>query len=84
MSTSTIRTPNNLDVLMHCFVTAEPHPRRDAPAVIEAFRYLRDEGLISIKHGEQPRVTEKGNFYIEHLLAQPFPVESYQIPQVTP
>lgn len=80
MSAPTIRTPCILEALIHCFVTGLPHPRGDAPAVKQALHYLHDHGLISQPHGA-PRVTEKGRFYLEHLLAQPFPVESYAIPR---
>lgn len=80
MSRPTIRTPSNLEVLIHCYVSPEPHPRRDAPAVKEALYYLHANGLIDQALG-LPKVTDKGKFYIKHLLSQPFPVESYAIPE---
>ena len=52
-----IRTCNNLEVMMHFFVTGLPHPRQNAPAVKEAMSFLYGEGMITQPHGA-PRLTE--------------------------
>lgn len=76
-----ITNPNNLEVLLHCHVSSSPHPRWDAPAVKEAIKMLLHFGLI-VQNDRHFDTTPKGAFYIQHLLKQPFPVETYTIPEV--
>lgn len=76
-----IRTPSNLEVLLHCHVSPESHPRTDAPAVKDAIEYLLDEGMISL-YDHTFTTTAKGQFYIAHLMKVPFPVTTYEIPEV--
>lgn len=76
-----ITNPNNLDVLLHYHVSPCAHPRADAPAVKEATGMLLHFGLLE-KDDRHFRTTAKGKFYIEHLLKQPFPVETFTIPEV--
>lgn len=74
-----IRTPNNLEILMHFYVSPSIHPRYDAPAVREGVQYLIDHGMLF--EGElYCTVTPKGEFFIKHLMDIPFPVETYRIP----
>lgn len=42
----TIGTPNNIDVLLHCYSCRGPHERIDAPAVQGAISELLDAGAI--------------------------------------
>lgn len=74
-----IGSPNNLDVLLHCYVTFESNPRNYAPAVQEAYSYLVTHGMLTGNH----KITAKGEFYIKHLMAVPFPepVQGWVIPE---
>jgi hypothetical protein len=61
-----IGTPNNIEVLIHCHVTPLPHPRRNAPAVANALRLLRDLGAIeATEDGET--TTALGRAWVEAL-----------------
>lgn len=73
-------TPSRLEVLLHCHVSPERHPRSDAPAVHEDIRVLKANGLIE-PYDRTHRTTEKGEFYIKHLLSVPFPVTDFKIPE---
>lgn len=76
-----IRTPSDLEVLIHCHVSPTVHPRASAPAIIDGISRLCAYGLIE-KDDRHYTTTQKGKFYLEHLLKQPFPVEIYSIPEV--
>ena len=81
-----LRTANNLEVLIHCYVSPAIHPRFDAPAVQEALRELEHNGLI-YSRGTGPSnifgTTKKGGFMLDYLLSVPFPVEhtTFVIPE---
>lgn len=79
-----IRTPNNLDVLIHCHCSTEEHPRADAPAVQEAYNYLANSQMIcrdlDCIDSDRWTTTEKGDAYIKHLLSIPFPEIRWVIP----
>jgi hypothetical protein len=76
-----ISTPSNLEILIHCHCVPGPHPRLDAPAVSEGINLLVTNGMIT-PSGDHFDTTKKGQFYLEHLLKQPFPVETFTIPEV--
>lgn len=76
---NTIQCPNNLEVLLHFHVSPSVHPRIDAMAVKEAITELREAGMIQ-PSDRSYTTTDKGKFYIEHLLAVPFPVRTFYIP----
>lgn len=76
-----IQTPSDLELLIHCHVCAQVHPRADAPAIIDGISRLVAAGLIQ-REDRHYGTTDKGKFYIEHLLKQPFPVETFTIPEV--
>ena len=76
-----IKTPSDLEILLHCHTSPCVHPRASAPAVIDGISRLVAYGLIE-RVDRHYGTTTKGKFYIEHLLKQPFPVEIYTIPEV--
>lgn len=75
----TIQTPNNLEVLLHYHTTPQIHPRHDAPAVKSAVEMLLAEGLLQ-RDDRLYTTTDKGKFYLDHLLSRPFPVRTFSIP----
>lgn len=76
-----IETPSDLELLLHCHVSPQVHPRASAPAIIDGTERLLNHGLIE-RVDRHYGTTEKGKFYIAHLLKQPFPITVYKIPEV--
>ena len=81
-----IISPSNLELLLHYFHSAQPHPRVDAPAIQSGIAYLLMEDMI-VARGEsfsgEPRryqTTDKADAYIQHLLEIPFPEAKWVIP----
>lgn len=66
-------TPNDIEVLIHCYVTPAPHPRRSAPAVHDAIDMLLREGLIYETNEGCYGTTERGAAHITQLCDTPFP-----------
>lgn len=88
--------PLALGIVLHYFTTNEKYPlvntnetrRKWADYLVEN-GILRNKskesmvpGLSRIAHGEY-EITEKGKFYVEYLLSIPFPVERFEIPEVS-
>jgi DNA-binding PadR family transcriptional regulator len=69
-------TPNDIEVMLHCYISPEPHPRQDAPAVQDSLQRCLLKGLI-VRKEEGPddvyEVTEGGRLYIEALRNVPLP-----------
>ena len=74
-----IKSPSNLELLLHCYTSPERHPRGDAPAIQEGLRYLQIFGMIE-PYDRTYKTTEKGEFYIKHILEIPFPEAVFVIP----
>jgi hypothetical protein len=72
-------TPNALEILIHYYCTVEQHPRCEAPAVQDDIKFLHKEGLLD--RTDFPKVTDKGEFFLQHLLSIPFPVQKWEIPE---
>lgn len=73
-------TPCAIEVLIHCHVSNEPHPRKDFPAVREEFENLEANGLIRMygSHGVYAyTTTEKGAAHVAQLCATPFPTQAW-------
>lgn len=68
-----------LNVLIHYHITQQVHPQANMPAVQEATHRLESQGLIE-RVDRHYETTPKGEFFLEHLLSVPFPVEVYAIP----
>lgn len=69
-------TPNDIEVLIHCYCHAGKHPRSDAPAVKKTFEMLNNNGLIYYCNGEY-KTTRKGAAHIKQLCSLPFPREAF-------
>jgi hypothetical protein len=74
-----IGSPSNLELLLHCYYSPEPHPRYHAPAIQEGLKHLLDHKMIS-GDGNIFHTTPKGEAFIKHLMTIPFPVTTYKIP----
>lgn len=79
---TTIYSPNNIEILLHCHTTPGPHKRIDAPAVRKAIADLLDEGAITadLANGRTDcyRTTEKGRAWVAALCAVPAPVQCWK------
>lgn len=74
-----IGSPSNLELLLHCYYSPEPHPRSDAPAIIEGKAYLAEHDMIEMRDGIW-RATDKGAAFVQHLMTIPFPEVRWVIP----
>jgi hypothetical protein len=70
-------TPNDIEVLIHCYVSPAPHPRADAGAVAESIANFIVEGLIIEDADGSYSVTTRGKAHIKQLCSTPFPVEGW-------
>jgi hypothetical protein len=78
-----IRTPSNLELLLHCHYSPEPHPRLRAPAIQEGLQHLLTHRMIERNHqqpGEVYTTTQKGYAYINFLMTVPFPEQHWIVP----
>ena len=76
-------TPNALGILIHYYVSALPHPRIEAPAVIEDIDNFVSSGILikrntrNITTGEPLNhtywVSEKGKVWLTMILSTPCP-----------
>ncbi len=67
-------TPNDLDVLLHCYVSPSPHPRIEAPAVKQSLDMWQDAGCLTYNSAEACyQCTERGNLHVKQLLNIPLP-----------
>jgi len=65
-------TPNDIEVLLHYYVSPVEHPRCTAPAVMATTsRYITD-GILQHSEGSFV-VTEKGAAWLKMILNVPYP-----------
>lgn len=73
---------SNIELLIHCHVSAAVHPRIDAPAIQEGVAFLLRHDMI--RETAEPQCygsTLKGAFYLRHLMHTPFPEVTFSIPK---
>ncbi len=68
-------TPNDIEILLHCYYSPEPHPRFNAPAVEEGLQMLLNLELIERFSGDIFVTTERGKSHIRQLCDLPFPIK---------
>ena len=70
-------TPNDIEVLIHCYCCHAPHPRIEAPAVRESLLMWLDNAFIEQLSGTEItatfRTTPKGTAMIKALCRTPEP-----------
>lgn len=69
-------TPTELDILVHFYVSAWPHPRCADLAVKEAIEAFIDDGVMHDINGV-PTVTEKGDAWLQEILSTPQPRQAW-------
>ncbi len=73
-------TPLTLEVLLHSYFSAAPFERHATESAKEARARLFRNNMID-REDEHCQATERGRFFIKHLLSVPFPVMSFHIPE---
>jgi hypothetical protein len=74
-------SPNDIEVLLHCHCTLVPHPRSDAPVIIQAITYFRKVGAIELVEMEDPTefefdvfaTTRLGAAWVQAICNTPMP-----------
>ena len=76
-------TPNDIQVLLHCYCSPEPHPRLAAPAVSEAVNAFIKSGILAKHDTDELRYkpTAKGEALIQMLCKTPLPEQVYVDPR---
>lgn len=74
-----MRTPSDIEILIHYFVCPEPHPRVHASAVKGTIAmYLNSDILEEDTVFESGyKVTEKGHAWLQMILAVPYPIQRW-------
>jgi hypothetical protein len=76
-------SPLQLSILIHYYGCGDDYRNGDfsAPAVRETIDLFRgDEGLLAHCSGSVCyRLTERGRVFVEHLMAQPLPVQCWKV-----
>ncbi len=73
MDKNAIKTPNNIEVLLHCYVSPNPHPRVRAASVQESLNAFLEIGAIEPSGGETYRTTPLGDAWVKALCNVPIP-----------
>ena len=69
-----LRTPNNIEILIHCHCCSSQHPRHNATAVQQGLLYLANEGLIVRRDKTVTfMTTDKGAAHLSQLCNLEFP-----------
>lgn len=76
-------TPNAIEILIHCHVCADQHPRMSAPAVRSTFESLETNGLIEQHEKGYFVTTDRGKAHIDQLCSLKWPVQRWVDDQVS-
>jgi len=68
-------TPNDIEVLLHCYYSPEPHPRVDSTAVLESLRSMKQNGLIEPRDTDVYHTTDRGAAHVKQLCSLAWPVQ---------
>ena len=70
-------TPNDIEILIHCYVSPKCHPRYDAPAVKDSIAMLSKMGLIEHTGLNIFNATARGVAHIQQLCNIGLPVQKW-------
>ena len=68
-------TPNDIEILIHCYVSPSIHPRYESNKTV--FGGFIADGLIVDKGDGIYQTTEKGACHVEQLCNLPLPVKEF-------
>ncbi len=74
-------TPGDLELLLHCHYSVDPHPRLNAPAIQEGIKKWGFYGMIERTDTDVFTTTSRGRAWIEYLLSTPLPEENWVVPE---
>jgi hypothetical protein len=77
-------SPGLIEIVLHYHCCPEPHPRADAPYVLDSTAELLTAGLIERDARGIMRTTERGSAWVEMLCATPLPEHRWVDPRVAP
>ena len=69
-------TPLEIEVLLHCHTCPTPHPRANAPAVVEALNWFEFERIIE-PHEDYYYTTSRGKALVAVLRSVPLPQQQW-------
>lgn len=70
-------TPSEIEVLIHCYVSPTPHPRKCAPDIESTLQSFVVNGLVDHVGGGVYTTTDRGRAHIAQLCATPWPVAAW-------
>lgn len=81
MPITKLNTPVTVEVLLHCYVSPNLHPRHDAPSVRQAFKDLSEAGLIA-PDDKKPlsgiyHTTDRGDAHVHQLCNLALPSQAW-------
>ncbi len=68
-------TPNDIEILIHCHISPDIHPRIAAPAVAKAHTEFVENGIIELDNEGCYHTTSRGQALIAILCSTPWPVQ---------
>lgn len=75
-----LKSPSNIEILLHCHTSPIPHPRVSAPAVREGLLELQKAGVIEPEGDSNHyvyRTTSLGAAWVKLLCTTPIPKVAY-------
>lgn len=66
-------TANDIDVLIHYYVCASPHPRISALAVRDSVNKFVKDGILVETEMDEYDVTPKGTVFVDRILDVKYP-----------
>ena len=67
-------TPNDLEILIHYYVSIVPHPRLNTPEIQHSIEKFVSDGIFKLYViGNKTRITEKGKAWLKTILSVPYP-----------
>lgn len=72
-----MRTPSDIEVLLHYYVSPEPHPRETAPAIVGTIEMYLNTDILEVNtlYDSNYQVTAKGKAWLQMILSVPYPTQ---------
>ena len=70
-------SPNDIEVLIHCYLHSYPHPRIDTPEVRDIINWFRDHGIVDATGENTYTTTDKGAAWLQMIFNTPFPTKAW-------
>lgn len=70
-------SPNDIEVLIHCYLHSYPHLHIDTPEVRDTINWFRQHGIVDTTGENTYGTTDKGAAWLQMILNTPFPTEAW-------